>query len=135
MIKYDILDLLENIPVCNGDSKQNVWEAYRVDISFIIKARTPEGKAGTINNCSGQKKHKQALALRACLLRALECTTLVWTLTCKFSWGSSKDSAPTEYHCASAGVSCPGVARWCLTEKRLCMVYRLLWACSLFLPA
>lgn len=50
LINY-ILNLLQNVPACNGGSKQNGCEAYRVDISVFIRAGTLGSKVATINNC------------------------------------------------------------------------------------
>lgn len=59
-------------------------------ISFIIKTGTLESKVSAIHNCSGTNRHKQALVLCACLLRAVECSALVWTLMFKFLTGKAK---------------------------------------------
>lgn len=48
-----------------------------------------------IKNCLGINRHKQVLVLDACLLRAMECHVLAWTLTFKFLRG---DGASTEQH-------------------------------------
>lgn len=78
--------------------KKNVWEAYRVVISFIIKTGTLGSNVSALRNCSGINRHKMAVVLHACLLRAVECSALVWTLHSSFSRGSSRDSAPAEQH-------------------------------------
>lgn len=77
---------------------QNVCGAYRVDISFIIRARTLESEVGMISECSSKNKCTQALAL--CMsAQGPECRALLSTLTFKFSWGSSRDGVPTVQHC------------------------------------
>lgn len=116
--------------MCNGGSEKNVWEAYRVVISFIIKTGTLESKVSAICNCSGTNRHKPALVLHVCRLRAVECSALVWTLRSSFSWGSSRDSTPTQQHEVPSW-SQDGI--W--SKERVCTVYRLLRAWSLFLPA
>lgn len=40
-----------------------MYGAYRVDISFIIRARTLESEVGMISDCSSKNKCTQALAL------------------------------------------------------------------------
>ena len=135
LIKY-ILNLLQNVPVCNGGSKQNVCEAFRVDISFIIRARTLESEVGMINDCSSKNKCKQALAcVHVCSGPGMQSSGLdtgFQILMGKFKrWCSHR----VALYCASAGVSCLGVERWCLSKERLCIVCRLFWAQSLFLCA
>lgn len=111
-------------------------KACRVDISFIIRARTLESKVGMINNFSSKNKCKQALAcVHVCSGPGMQSSGLdiyIQILMGKFKRSCSHSVA---LYCASAGVSCLGVERWCLTKERLCMVCRLFWAQSLFLPA
>lgn len=61
------LEFALSVPVCSGGSKQNGCEAYRVDISLIIRAGTLGSKVAVINNCSNEYKCEQALArVHAC---------------------------------------------------------------------
>lgn len=96
-------------------------------ISFIIKTGTLENNVSAINNCSGINRHKQTLALPTCLLRAMECSVLVWTLTFKFIMGKSKRQCSHRTALCSnrhemSSCSQDGVR----SKRKLCMVYRLL---------
>lgn len=70
-----------------------------MDISLFIRAGTLGSKVAMINNCSSRHKCEQALA-RVHARSGPERRALRWTLTFKFSRGSSRDSAPTVQLCA-----------------------------------
>lgn len=105
-------------------------------ISFVIKTETFESKIGAISNCSAISSYKQAPALHACLLRAMNAALWSGHLPSSSSW-EVQETVPRPQHSAAFqqewDASRDGDS--VLLEERLCMVYRLLWAWSFFLPA